>query len=110
MQFIIEITDEAIARLKKGKRVVGAVKLKEGTSLLTFKAFDERRKNKNDDRLIIQLEHGWLKESPQRIKFFNSVRKDIGKRLVDVVIHRELKTAMTALTAEEIINKKYGIY
>ena len=109
MQFIIEISEEAIARLQKGKRVVGAIDLDEGTSLLTFKAFNERRKRKKDDRLIIQLEHGWLKESPQRIKFFNSVRKDIGKRLVDVVIHRELKTAMTAMAAEEIINCKYGL-
>jgi hypothetical protein len=50
------------------------------------------------------LENGWLKESPQRYKFYNSVRKDLGRRMVDVVMHRELKTAMQALEIEEILD------
>ena len=54
--------------------------------------------------MVCQLENGWLKESPQRYKFYNSVRKDLGRRMVDVVMHRELKTAMQALEIEEILD------
>ena len=47
---------------------------------------------------------GSLKESPQRYKFYNSVRKDLGRRLVNVVMQRELNAAMQALEIEEILD------
>ena len=40
-----------------------------------------------------------------REKFWESVRKDLGRRLVDVVMHRELNTAMQALEIEEILDR-----
>ena len=45
-----------------------------------------------------------LKESPQRYKFYTSAKKTLGRRLVDVVMHRELKQAMSVLEIEEIMD------
>ena len=61
--------------------------------------------NDRHERVVCQLENGWLKETPQRYKFFNSVRKDLGRRLVDVVMHRELNAAMQVLEVEEILDR-----
>ena len=95
---------EVLAKLAMGKRVQGVLYIDENTGKLTFKAYN-RQCGKRRERVVCQLENGWLKESPQRYKFFNSVRKDLGRRLVDVVMHRELKSAMGALEFEEIMDR-----
>ena len=41
---------------------------------------------------------------PSVLSFYNSVRKDLGRRVVDVVMHRELNTAIQALEIEEILD------
>ena len=92
-----------MAKLLKDKRVEGVLYLDQDTGKLTFKAYN-RQPRQSQDRVVCQLENGWLKESPQRYKFYNSVRKDLGRRLVDVVMHRELNTAMEALEIEEILD------
>jgi hypothetical protein len=55
--------------------------------------------------VIRQLENGWLKESPTRFKFFNSVKKDLGSRLVSVAMHRDLQDAMSTLEVEELLDR-----
>ena len=102
MKKYIELSSEAIARLQSGKCVKGSLHHNEQTGKIVFMAY--QTKPRSEERIIRQLEHGWLKESAKRIKFFNSVKKDLGCRMVDVTIHRELKTAMTTLVNEEIIN------
>ena len=92
-----------MAKLLKDKRVEGVLYIDQDTSKLTFKAYN-RQPRQSHDRVVCQLENGWLKESPQRYKFYNSVRKDLGRRMVDVVMHRELKTAMQTLEIEEILD------
>ena len=72
-----------MAKLLKDKRVEGVLYLDQDTGKLTFK----------------------LKESPQRYKFYNSVKKDLGRRMVDVVMHRELNAAMQVLEVEEILDR-----
>ena len=101
---------ELMTKLIAGKRVEGVLYIDEETGRLTFKAYN-RQPRERHERVVCQLENGWLKESPQRYKFYNSVRKDLnsvrkdlGRRLVDVVMHRELKTAMEALEIEEILD------
>ena len=47
---------------------------------------------------------GWIKESKQRYKFFNSVRKDIGVTKVSVVMHRELGTAMEEVKVDRMLS------
>lgn len=95
---------EVLAKLAMGRRVQGVLFIDEDTGKLAFKAYN-RQPQKRCERVVCQLENGWLKESPQRYKFFNSVRKDLGRRLVDVVMHRELKSAMGALEFEEILDR-----
>ena len=102
MKKYIELSSEAIARLQSGKCVKGSLHRNEQTGKIVFMAYQQ--KPRSEERIVRQLEHGWLKESAKRIKFFNSVKKDLGCRMVDVTIHRELKTAMTTLVNEEIIN------
>ena len=92
-----------MTKLIAGKRVEGVLYIDEETGRLTFKAYNRQPRDRHE-RVVCQLENGWLKESPQRYKFYNSVRKDLGRRVVDVVMHRELKTAMQTLEIEEILD------
>ena len=94
---------ELMKKLLSGKRVEGVLFIDENTGKLAFKAYN-RQPQKRCERVVCQLENGWLKESPQRYKFFNSVRKDLGRRLVDVVMHRELNAAMQVLEIEEMLD------
>ena len=106
MRTNIILTSEAMERLKSGKCVEGSLRMNAETGKLTFNAWKRRSPKHSEERIIRQLEHGWLKESKRRIKFFSSVKKELGSRLVDVTIHRELKTAMSALVFEkEILDK-----
>ena len=94
---------EQMTKLIAGKRVEGVLYIDEETGRLTFKAYNRQPRDRHE-RVVCQLENGWLKESPQRYKFYNSVRKDLGRRLVDVVMHRELNAAMQALEIEEMLD------
>ena len=104
MKKYIELSSEAVARLKSGKCVEGSLRMNAETGKLTFNAWNRRAPKHSEERIIRQLEHGWLKESARRIKFFSSVKKDLGRRMVDVTIHRELRTAMSTLEVEEILD------
>ena len=102
MKKFVEMTEETFAGLVSGKCVKGSLRRDDVTGRVVFRAY--RQSEPQPDRVIRQLEHGWLKESARRYKFFNSVKKEIGRRMVDVTIHRELKAAMTALEIEEILD------
>ena len=93
-----------MAKLLKDKRVEGVLYLDQDTGKLTFKAYNRQPRDRHE-RVVCQLENGWLKESPQRYMFYNSVRKDLGRRMVDVVMHRELNSAMQVLEVEEILDR-----
>ena len=90
-------------KIMMGKRVEGVLYIDENTGRLTFKAYNRQPRDRHE-RTVCELENGWLKESPRRYKFYNSVKKELGRRLVDVVMHRELKQAMSVLEIEEIID------
>ena len=104
MKQYIAIEEEVLVRLVEGKYVEGSLHRDQWTGVITFNAYKRQPRVRHKDRVICQLENGWLKESAERIKFYNSVKKDLGRRLVDVVMHRELTTAMTALEIEEALN------
>ena len=99
----VEIPMEVMERLVEGKCVEGSLRRDKWTGKVTFRAYQRQPRNRHE-RVVCQLENGWLKESPQRYKFYNSVRKDLGRRMVDVVMHRELNTAMEQLEIEEILD------
>ena len=103
MRKYVEIPLEVMERLVEGKCVEGSLRRDEWTGKVTFRAY-QRQPRQRHERVVCQLENGWLKESPQRYKFFSSVKKDLSRRIVDVVMHRELKTAMQALEIEEILD------
>ena len=103
MRKYVEIPFEVIERLVEGKCVGGSLRRDEWTGKVTFRAY-QRQPRQCHERVVCQLENGWLKESPQRYKFYNSVRKDLGRRLVDVVMHRELNAAMQVLEIEEMLD------
>ena len=111
MRKYVEIPLEVVERLVEGKCVEGSLRRDEWTGKVTFRAYQrqprgayQRQPRDRHERVVCQLENGWLKESPQRYKFYNSVRKNLGRRMVDVVMHRELNTAMQALEIEEILD------
>ena len=86
MKKYIEIPAEALENIENDKYVEGSLQ-------------------KKRDRIIRQLENGWLKESATRIKFYNSVKKDLGFRLVNVAMHRDLKDAMSTLEVRDLISR-----
>ena len=83
MQIKVEISQEVLAAVMDGKCVEGSLRRDEWTGKVTFRAY-QRQPRHRYDRVVCQLENGWLKESPQRYKFYNSVKKDLGRRMVDV--------------------------
>ena len=103
MRKYVEIPLEVMERLVKGKCVEGSLRRDEWTGKVTFRAY-QRQPRQRHERVVCQLENGWLKESPQRYKFYNSVRKGLGRRMVNVVMHRELDAAMQVLEIEEILD------
>ena len=103
MRKYVEIPFEVIERLVEGKCVEGSLRRDEWTGKVTFRAY-QRQPRQRHERVVCQLENGWLKESPQRYKFYNSVKKGLGRRMVDVVMHRELNAAMQALEIEEMLD------
>ncbi|MBR2150122.1 MAG: hypothetical protein IJ902_01890 [Prevotella sp.] len=103
MRKYVEIPEEVLTRLVKDKCIKGSLRRDEWTGKVTFKAYQHQPRDRHE-RVVCQLENGWLKESPRRIKFYNSVRKELGRRMVDVVMHRGMDTAMEALEVEEILD------
>ena len=104
MKKYIEIPVEALERIESGKFVEGSLHKCKQTGKIVFNAYKHVNRKKKD-RIIRQLENGWLKESATRIKFYNSVKKDLGFRLVNVAMHRDLKDAMGALEVEDLLDR-----
>ena len=90
--------------VESGNCVKGALHRDEWTGKLYFKAYNYNPRIRLKDRLIRLLEHGWVKESPQRIKVFESVPKVLGSARVLGVIDREMNDAKDALINRELIN------
>jgi len=93
---------ELLKQLVNGKRVKGVLYIDTDTGKLTFKAYNRNSQKRQKDRLICPLETGWLKESRQRIKFFSSVKKEIGVAEINNVMERDLDKAMSALFMEQL--------
>ena len=106
MRIEIEISQEALAAILNGKCVEG--RLRKQTSckgpLLVIEFVPYNRKPRgSQDKVICKLENGWLKESPKRLKFFNSVNKELDLLTIDHIMKRELKTAMRALLGDKLM-------
>ena len=99
----IEITEEALARLNSGKFVPGSLHRRGKNGPIVFNAYKPRIRLK--DKLIRFLEHGWVKESPARIKVYESIPKVIGTACIVGVLERDAKVAKEAIIDYELINR-----
>ena len=99
----IEFSEEILTSLAGGKYVQGALYRDEVTGKITFKAYNRKPRVRLKDRIIRYLEHGWVKESANRIKVYESIPKDIGTARVMNVLEREAKEVKNALIDYELI-------
>ncbi len=102
MKKYIEISAETLERLETGKYVAGSLQRDKETGKLVFTGWKRSTKKRNRDKTICRLEHGWLKESAERYKFYNSVDKAIGVVQVSKAMSRELEYAIDELFLREI--------
>ncbi|MBO5613495.1 MAG: hypothetical protein J5905_03215 [Prevotella sp.] len=86
----IFIQDEIVKNVKKGKYVDGSLHFNKETGELSFRAFNHSKRAKRPDILICETETGWLKESAQRVKFFSSVKKSVGTKIIHSAMERDL--------------------
>ena len=93
---------ELLAQLMNGKRVEGVLFMDESTGKLTFKAYNRQSKKRCMDRMVRKLEHGWVKESKERIKVFESIPKELGTARIITVMDREIKEVNNVLIDREL--------
>ena len=105
MKKFVDLAEEVIESLRNDKYVEGSLHKDKKTGKIVFRAY-VRQSRRRKDKLLRPLEHGWLKESATRFKFYNSVKKELGYRLVSVAMHRDLKDAMNKLEVDELLNKE----
>ena len=103
----IEIPEEILIRLSEGLSVQGGLQRDRHTGRLVFTAHDLTRYREGyhrpPEKLIRELEHGRVTETPKRIKVYESIPKKIGTARNMNVLDREMKEAKTALIDREII-------
>jgi len=92
----IQISEEVVKRLKQRKCVQGALHY-DKVNGMTFKAYNRKPSSQTTDAIIIRTEHGWVKESTERIKTYESVPKNIGMQVVAEVLAREAGVAIEAI-------------
>ena len=100
----IVIPEEILIRLAEGRYVEGSLHRDNFTGCITFRAYNRKPRLRLRDRLIRVLEHGWVKESEQRIKVYESIPKELGTARIMSVLDREMKEAKSALIDREIID------
>ena len=91
--------------LHKGLKVEGRLwleKSERGEWIICFDRYNRKPQTKRHNRLICRLEHGWVKESVERIKVYESIPKEIGTPRILAVIDRETKEAKNALIDREL--------
>ena len=96
---------ELLKKIATEKRAEGVLYIDAVTGCLTFKAYNRKSKKRWRDRIIQYLEHGWVKESAERIKVYESIPKTIGTSRMMGVLDREIKSAKDALMVREVIDR-----
>ena len=106
MKVQVELSQEVLAAIMNGKCVEGSLRLQlssMGThNEIGFRPYNRKPRVKYHDRMIHRLEHGWVKESKERIKLFESVPKELGTARILAVIDREVKEAKDSLIDREL--------
>ena len=102
MKKYIDIKDasELLDSIVAGKRVEGVLFKDKNTGCITFKAYKRKAPRRRADRLVRYLEHGWVKESTERYKVYESIPKVLGTPRVLTTLERETKEAGMAIIEE----------
>jgi len=98
----IEMPEEILVGLSEGRFVEGSLHRDPDTGRIVFNMYNRQSRKCPKDRMICPLETGWLKESQQRIKFYSSVKKELGVAEVHNAMERDLDKAMSALFMEKL--------
>ena len=99
----IEIPEEILFALAEGRYVEGSLHRDADSCRLVFNVYNRKPRKRLKDTLIRYLEHGWVKESRDRIKIYESIPKIVGTVRMIGVIDRETKEIKNALMTREII-------
>ena len=103
MRKYIEIPVEALECLVEGKYVEGSLHRDAWTGKIVFNSWNRKRPKHPKDKLIKKLPWGWVKESMERIKVYESIPKDLGTAQVMAALDREHKEAKNALIDRELV-------
>ena len=105
MRKYVEISEKALMRLVESDNCVkGALHRDKWTGKIYFKAYNYKPRTRLKDKLIRLLEHGWVKESVENIKFYESIPKKLGTARVMNVLDRETREAKESLIDRELID------
>ena len=99
-KIIIKNEHEIMNVLMSGRIVKGRLGLAtnvDGSLTIEFVAYKRQPKTRRKDRLVCYLEHGWVKESPERIKVFESLPKRLGGVRMALALDREAETVTDLL-------------
>ena len=99
--FIMNVL-EIVKGLNKGKRIEGVLYLDKNTGVPTFKAYNRTSKSRPKDKVLRYLEHGWVKESSERIKVYESMPKRLGAARMIMALEGETKEAANVIVEQEI--------
>ena len=107
----IEINEEIFQAINDGKYVEGSLRMLEPSkgrrgASYAFRKYNRKPRRLQHDKLILPTEHGWVKESKERIKVFESVPKKIGAARIVTVLNRETKEAIDAIQNLKIVNQE----
>ena len=105
-EVLIKNESEVMERLMKGVRVEGRIWLEKTTSgacVICFERYNRRPRTMSADWLIRRNDHGWVKESAERIKVYESIPKNLGTARVCSTLDREMKSAKEVLIDKDII-------
>ena len=105
MKKYIEISEETMMGLAGGKCVEGSLRRDKTTGRIVFRAYLRKHRKRKKDKLLAQLEHGWLKESPKCIKYYCAVKKSIGTARIISAMEREQRTAASHLMDREVVDR-----
>ncbi len=101
----VEISEETMARMLTGKRVEGTMGYDVMTGRKTFNMFHRRSRSRLKDRLIRKTPWGWVKESKERVKVYESMPKSLGVMNIIAMLDDDHAAATDAIIDMDIINR-----
>lgn len=91
--------------LKKGVKVAGRLSLVEMEDGRMAICFEQYNRTRHPESVTLRvLETGWVKESRERIRIYESIPKAIGTARMMTVVDREAREVKNALMDRELID------